>query len=67
MIGKLITYGKSRTEAIGIMKRALDEFVVNPIKTTIPFLRNIFNNPLFIKGDISTDFISRFEEEPESR
>lgn len=66
MIGKLITYGKSRREAINIMRRALGEFTISPIKTTIPFLRNIFNNPLFIKGDISTDFISRLEEEPES-
>ena len=66
MIGKLITYGKSRKEAIDIMKRALDEFIIKPVKTTIPFLRNIFNNPLFVKGDISTDFISKLEEEPES-
>jgi len=63
MLGKLITRGKSRKEAIEIMKRALDEFVVGPIKTTIPLLKNIFNNPLFIKGDISTDFIKK--EKPE--
>ena len=63
MIGKLITYGKSRKEAINIMRRALDEFKIGPIKTTIAFLRDIFNNPLFIKGDISTHFISRLEEE----
>jgi acetyl-CoA carboxylase biotin carboxylase subunit len=66
MIGKLITHGKTRNEAINIMKRALEEFTIGPIKTTIPLLRNIFNNPLFIKGDISTDFISRLAEEPES-
>jgi acetyl-CoA carboxylase biotin carboxylase subunit len=66
MVGKLITYGKTRREAIDIMRRALDEFTIRPIKTTIPFLKNIFNNPLFIKGDISTDFISRVTEEPES-
>jgi acetyl-CoA carboxylase biotin carboxylase subunit len=65
MIGKLITYGKTRKEAISIMKRSLDEFIISPIKTTIPFLRDIFNNPLFVKGDISTDFISRLEEEKE--
>jgi len=63
MIGKLITYGKSRKEAIDIMRRALDEYKIKPIKTTIPLLRNIFNNPLFIKGDISTDFLSNLEEE----
>ena len=66
MIGKLITYGKSRREAIDIMRRALNEFTIRPIKTTIPFLKNIFNDPLFVKGDISTNFISRLQEEPES-
>jgi len=65
MIGKLITYGKTRKEAIDIMKRALDEFIIGPVKTTIPFLKKVFNNPLFVKGDISTDFISRLEEEGE--
>ncbi|MDD5679912.1 MAG: acetyl-CoA carboxylase biotin carboxylase subunit [Candidatus Omnitrophica bacterium] len=63
MIGKLITYGKSRKEAIDIMRRALDEYTIKPIKTTIPLLRNIFKNPLFIKGDISTDFLNSLEEE----
>lgn len=65
MIGKLITYGKTRKEAIDIMKRALDEFTIKPVKTTIPFLRDIFNNPDFVKGNISTDFISMLEEESE--
>ena len=65
MIGKLITYGKTRQEAISIMRRALDEFTIEPVKTTIPLLRDIFSNPHFIKGDISTDFISALEEESE--
>ncbi len=65
MIGKLITYGKSRKEAIDIMKRALDEFTIRPIKTTIPFLKSVFNNPLFVKGGISTDFIDGLEKEAE--
>jgi acetyl-CoA carboxylase biotin carboxylase subunit len=63
MIGKLITYGKTRKEAIDIMRRALEEYTIKPIKTTIPLLRNIFNNPIFIKGDISTDFLNTLEEE----
>jgi acetyl-CoA carboxylase biotin carboxylase subunit len=62
MIGKLITYGKSRKEAIDIMRRSLEEYKIKPIKTTIPLLKNIFNNPLFIKGDISTDFLGTLEE-----
>lgn len=65
MIGKLITYGKSRHEAISIMKRALDEFTIKPVKTTINLLKEIFNNPLFVKGDISTDFINKILGEQE--
>ncbi|MBL7071316.1 MAG: acetyl-CoA carboxylase biotin carboxylase subunit [Candidatus Omnitrophica bacterium] len=65
MIGKLITFGKTRAEAISIMRRALDEFIIEPIKTTIPLLKDVFSNPLFIKGDISTDFVSGIEEESE--
>ncbi|MBU4376438.1 MAG: acetyl-CoA carboxylase biotin carboxylase subunit [Candidatus Omnitrophica bacterium] len=63
MIGKLITHGRTRKEAIDIMKRALEEYKIKPIKTTIPLLRNIFNNPMFVKGDIATDFLSGLEEE----
>ena len=64
MIGKLITYGANRTEAIRKMQWALDEFVVEPIKTTIPFHRRVFNNPDFLRAQISTDFVERlFKEE----
>ncbi|MBN1872176.1 MAG: acetyl-CoA carboxylase biotin carboxylase subunit [Candidatus Omnitrophica bacterium] len=66
MIGKLITFGKSRNEAISTMQRALDEYKIGPIKTTIPFLRNIFHDPMFIKGDIATDFVERITEVQES-
>ncbi|MEA3305693.1 MAG: acetyl-CoA carboxylase biotin carboxylase subunit [Candidatus Omnitrophota bacterium] len=63
MIGKLIAYGKTRKETIGIMRRALDEYKIKPIKTTIFLLKKIFNSPLFIKGDISTDFIDTLKGE----
>lgn len=59
MIGKLISYGRTRQEAIQIMKRGLDEFVIEPIKTTIPFLRRVMNDPSFIRGKITTDFVDR--------
>ncbi len=60
MIGKLITYGKTRTEAIKTMQRALDEFVIEPIKTTIPFHRSVLSDPSFLRGKFSTDFVEKF-------
>ena len=59
MIAKLIVHGKSRDEAISRMRRALDEFWIEGIKTTIPFHKKIFNHPDFIKGNFNTDFIER--------
>ncbi|MCK4818262.1 acetyl-CoA carboxylase biotin carboxylase subunit, partial [bacterium] len=59
MIAKLIVHGKNRQEAIKIMKRALDEFVVSPIKTTIPFHRYVMNDALFRRGDFATDYVEK--------
>ncbi|MYL57636.1 acetyl-CoA carboxylase biotin carboxylase subunit [Virgibacillus halodenitrificans] len=61
MIAKLITYGKTREEAINRMKRSLDEFVVEGVYTTIPFHRQIMDHEVFIKGDFNTNFL---EENP---
>ena len=57
LVAKLITHGKNRQEAIKIMQRALSEFFIAPIKTTIPFHLKLMENPLFLKGDVSTHFI----------
>ncbi len=65
MIGKLIVHGKNRLEAINICRRALDEFVIEPIKTTIPFHRKVMSNPAFLRGKFSTDFVERLFEKPE--
>ncbi len=59
MIAKLITHGRDRQEAIARMRRALDEFVIEGIKTTIPLHRRIFNDPDFQKGHISTAFLEQ--------
>lgn len=59
LIAKLIVHGKNREEAIAKMKRALDEFIIEGIKTTIPFHKKVLNHPDFIKGNFSTDFIDR--------
>ena len=59
MIGKLIVYQRTRTEAIATMKRALREFVIEPIKTTIPACLDILSHNLFIKNKIDTGFVER--------
>ena len=57
LVAKLITHGHNRAEAIKIMQRALNEFSIAPIKTTIPFHLQLLENPLFLKGDVSTHFV----------
>ncbi len=59
LIGKLIVHQSSREEAITTMKRALSEFRIGPIKTTIPFYQKILTNPDFIKSKIDTGFVER--------
>ncbi|MGN8645442.1 acetyl-CoA carboxylase biotin carboxylase subunit [Gracilibacillus sp. HCP3S3_G5_1] len=60
MIAKLITYGKTRKEAIDRMKRALDEFVVEGVHTTIPFHRKMMVHPVFVDGDFNTRFLEKY-------
>ncbi|MFH1243899.1 MAG: acetyl-CoA carboxylase biotin carboxylase subunit [Pseudomonadota bacterium] len=60
LIAKLISYDLTRDGAIRIMKRALEEFRISPIKTTIPLYLKIMDDPLFQKGDFNTGFIKRF-------
>jgi acetyl-CoA carboxylase biotin carboxylase subunit len=59
MIAKLIVYQQTRTEAIATMRRALREFVISPIKTTIPACLDILSHNLFVKGKIDTGFVER--------
>ena len=59
MIGKLITYGKDRRDAMNKMSRALSEFMITGIKTTIPFQQAILQDPDFRRGVYTTHFISR--------
>ena len=65
MIGKLITYGRDRMEAIKVMQRALDELIIEPIKTTIGFHKRVLNNPAFLRGKFSTDFVEKLFENKE--
>ena len=57
MIGKLIVYGKKREDAIRCMRRALDEMVIEGIKTTVPLYRAIFGNERFRQGGVDTSFV----------
>ncbi|PGM52612.1 acetyl-CoA carboxylase biotin carboxylase subunit [Bacillus sp. AFS053548] len=57
MIAKVIVHGKTREEAIAIMIRALEEFVVEGIYTTIPFHLNLLQNEIFVKGKYNTKFL----------
>ncbi len=60
MMAKVITYGKTREEAITRMKRALDEFGVEGIHTTIPFHRLIMEHEVFVSGDFNTNFLTDY-------
>src|SRR6266404_4814113 len=62
MISKLAVWGSTRAEAIDRIRRALDEYAVGGIKTTLPFFREIVRDEEFIAGHLNTGFISRFNE-----
>lgn len=59
LIAKLIVHGRNRMEAIEKMRRALDEFIIEGIKTTIPFHKKVFTNPDFVNGDFNTGFVEK--------
>lgn len=59
MVGKLIVWGADREEAIQRMRRALEEFVIEGIHTTIPFHLKVLDNAFFRRGEVYTNFIQR--------
>ncbi len=63
MIAKLIVRGDTREEALATCRRALDEFTIEGIKTTIPFQKQILANKDFVAGKYDTGFIERFTQE----
>jgi acetyl-CoA carboxylase biotin carboxylase subunit len=60
MIAKLVVHAETRNDAIMRMKRALNEFIIEGVKTTIPLHKKILDDPQFQKGDISTKFMERY-------
>lgn len=67
MISKLAAWGRTRTEAIDRLRRALDEYAVGGIKTTLPFFREIVRDEEFIAASLDTGFIPRFNERRQQR
>ena len=66
MISKFATYGRDRQEAIERMRRALSEYEISGLKTTIPFFRQVMEDEEFVEGNLDTGFIARFfERRPE--
>jgi acetyl-CoA carboxylase biotin carboxylase subunit len=61
MIGKLVVYGSTREEAIDRMSQALEEFVIEGVRTTIPFHKKVMKHPAFRKGEFDTHFLETFE------
>jgi acetyl-CoA carboxylase biotin carboxylase subunit len=59
LLAKLIVHQPTRPEAIRCMQRALGEFIIEPLKTTLPFLRRVFAHPDFVESTIDTGFVER--------
>lgn len=61
LVAKLIAYGRDRDEAISRLTRALEEFIIEGIKTTIPFHKRLIARPEFVKGEFDTGFLERIK------
>ncbi|GGA30723.1 acetyl-CoA carboxylase biotin carboxylase subunit [Psychrobacillus lasiicapitis] len=61
MVAKLITYGETREEAIAKMKRALSEFAIEGVETTIAFHEKLMNHEVFVSGDFDTKFLEKYD------
>jgi acetyl-CoA carboxylase biotin carboxylase subunit len=64
LLAKLIAWGKTREEAVQRMRRALSEYRIYGIKTTVPFFQRILSHPRFLSGEYTTHFIPNLEKEP---
>ncbi|WP_339250498.1 acetyl-CoA carboxylase biotin carboxylase subunit [Sporosarcina sp. FSL W8-0480] len=60
MVAKLIVHADTREEAVARMKRALDEFIIEGVETTVPFHYNLMNNEVFKSGDFDTKFLEKY-------
>ena len=62
LLGKLIVWGKDRSETLQRANRALEEFVIDGVTTVIPFHQKVIKHPAFIKGDFNTHFVDKHLE-----
>jgi acetyl/propionyl-CoA carboxylase alpha subunit len=62
LLSKLVVHGQDREEAVGRMRRALSEYKVLGIKTTLPFLRRVLEHPVFVAGEADTSFVELFRK-----
>jgi acetyl-CoA carboxylase biotin carboxylase subunit len=62
LIAKLIAHGRDREEALARMRRALDEFIIEGVKTTIPFHKSVLETEAFITGNLHTKWIEELME-----
>ena len=67
LIAILIVHGKDRSEAIAKMRRALDEFIIEGVNTTIPFHKKVMSNPEFISGNFNTDFAEKINGQQQAK
>lgn len=65
LLAKLIAHGPTRHDAIRVMQRALDEYLIEPLRTTIPLHKQIFSDPTFWRGQLSTDYLDQLLGERE--
>jgi acetyl-CoA carboxylase biotin carboxylase subunit len=65
LIAKVIVHGQDRREAIARARRAMEEFVIEGVKTTIPFHQRVFMSPDFVKGRVNTGFLERLNRHGE--
>ncbi len=63
LLAKLIVSGNSREEAVVRARHVLDQFIIEGIPTTIPFLRRIVTDDAFVRGDVDTGFVARMMSE----
>ncbi len=66
ILAKLIVWGETRTECIERMQRALQEFTIRGVRTTLPLYQRVLHDPDFIAGGCTTDFLERPLQEPGS-
>ena len=66
MLSKLIVHGATRPEAIARMRRALSEYTILGVRTTLPFLDRVMRHPAFVAGDFDTSFVDRLTAQSET-